>query len=267
MPEALAFGSGVCRRLRRGLWLAGLMLLALPIAARADLARAQQAFGEGKAHYQRGDYEAALDAYRASREAGYESAALYYNMGNAYFRLDEIGQAVLQYERARRLRPDDPLIRHNLEIARARTPNLYSSLPTPFWARAWRQAVSGIGAGTFYGIGLLLYVLAAGLIGYRIWTGRRPAWLRRSYAVSLTAGLCCIGLGVLASLDGTLGRSAVVLITEAPLRASPTPDASADVAVYEGLVVDVLTTNGPWVEVRLPNGATGWLATDALAEV
>ena len=66
--------------------------------------QAQEAFfDEGNRLYREGDYAGAVESYERIRESGFESGALHYNLGNAWFRLGEIGPAILHYERARRV--------------------------------------------------------------------------------------------------------------------------------------------------------------------
>ncbi len=245
-----------------------LTLAAAPGApAAAQLPEAARRFDEGNRHYGAGAYQDALHAYEQALAAGYASGALYYNMGNAYFRLDELGQAIRYYEKARRLMPDDPLLRHNLEITRSRIEAPFSTLPTPLWVTWWRRYVVRLGAWPFFVAGLLGYGLAAALVGYRIWTGTRNAWHRRALSASLLLGLLLLAIAFAAALDRTSGRQAVVVAGRAALHETPTDEAPATLDVPEGIVLDVLHRQDAWMEVRLPNGVTGWIRTAAAAEV
>ena len=72
----------------------------------------------GNARYQETDFSGALDAYETVLQAGFESADLHYNLGNAYFKTGSLGFSILSYERALKLDPGDPDIRANLDLAR-----------------------------------------------------------------------------------------------------------------------------------------------------
>lgn len=250
----------------RALALALGLLLAEGSTAAAGQAP-DDAFAEGVALYEAGDFSGALEAFESSLAAGYASGALYYNMGNAYFRLDELGQAIRFYEKARRLRPDDEAVLHNLAVARSRTPDVYPALPQPAWVSAWRSVVRTLGPLGLFGIGFGLYLVAAALVGYRIWSGR-PSNLRRRVLIAAAFGATvCIAAALLASVGASRATQGVVLADSLPLREGPAPDAPSEAEVYEGLVVDLLDADGPWVYVRLPNGATGWITAESVAEV
>ncbi len=251
----------------RLLFVVFLMPLAWPAPpAAAQVADAARRFDEGNRRYTQGAYQDALKAYEQALAAGYDSGALYYNMGNAYFRLDELGQAIRYYEKARRLMPDDPQLLHNLNIARSRIDVPFSSLPTPLWTSWWRYVVRA-GALPFFVGGLFFYGIAAALAGHRIWRGTRNPWRRRALSASLLLGLALLTTALAASLDRTTNRQAVVVAEQAPLHEAPEDEAPATLDVPEGILVDVLRRQDAWIEVRLPNGVTGWIPANDAAEV
>ena len=75
-------------------------------------------FDSGNKFYENKDFESAARMYENIRSQGFESAELYFNLGNAYFKQGKLGEAILNYMRAQRLNPSDEDIRHNLEFAR-----------------------------------------------------------------------------------------------------------------------------------------------------
>ena len=245
--------------------IAFLMLVVLsgrPAAGQDSLEAVLSHFHEGNELYRAGDYTGALEAYQQVFDRGYESAALHYNMGNAYYRLGELGQAVRYYERARQLMPEQTRIQHNLNQVRSRTVDSFAERSAPFWERWWHRAVVEVGQLGFFTGGLFFCFLAAGLICYGIWVGRLPSWLRG--AIGVTGGLAALLLVAAfgASLQSTLRRQAVVTAEKAPLHSRAQPSAASEQAVHEGLLLEVVRTDGNWTQVRLPNGETGWLRSD-----
>jgi len=235
--------------------------------AYAQLPEAVQAFDEGNQHYAEGAYQEALASYEQAIAQGYDGGALYYNMGNAYYRLDELGQAIRHYEKARRFIPDDPQLLHNLEIIRAQINAPFSTLPTPFWVTWWKRYVVRTGPTVFFIAGLLFYVVAASLFGQRIWTGTRNPWHRRALSTSLILGLLLLGTAFGASLDHSLDRQAVVIAGQTALRAAPQEAAPSDLTIREGVLLDVLDQQDGWLEVRLPNGVTGWVPAETAGDI
>lgn len=242
-----------------------LAFVLLAPAAHAQVDAAVRHFDEGNRRYAAGDYRGALASYREALDQGYASGALYYNMGNAYYRLDETGQAIRFYEKARRLMPERPELLHNLAIARARTVDRFSRLPEPFW-RSWGRSLARV-TGILFAAGLAGYVLAAVLFGLRIWKGTVPPWQRRLMHLAGTAGLVLLALAFTASVGARNDRQGVVTATVAGLQEAPQTGAPAVVDVHEGLLLDVLQAQDGWLEVRLPNGTTGWIAAQAVAEI
>lgn len=241
------------------------LLTAAP--ARAQVDAAVRHFDDGARRYADGDYRGALTAYEQALATGFASGALYYNMGNAYFRLDEVGQAIRHYEKARAFLPDSPELGHNLEIARARAVDRMSTLPEPFWRPWWRRLLALTGVGGLFFAGLALYLAAAALLGHRIWTGTRLPWHRRTLAATSAAGLLLLVLAFTASLDRQHHRRAVVIATAVGLHEAPQAQTDVALELHEGLLLDILDERDAWLEVRLPNGTTGWIDAQAVGEI
>lgn len=242
-----------------------LLVLLAPVAAAAQPAPVQRAFEDGTRLLRQGDYRGAVDAYEAALDAGYASGALYYNLGNAYYRLDDLGRAVRAYEQARRLLPDAPELAHNVEIVRSRMVDAVPQRPVPFWQRAWERLVHGVGPTVLFVAGLAAYLLALVLVALRLVRGRRGAWHRRALALAVLAGGLLLALAFAASWERARPSEAVVVADAAPLRAAPEAGAASELDVHAGLLLDVVQARPGWLEVRLPNGVQGWIAADAAA--
>ena len=236
-------------------------------AAQAQLSEAARLFDQGTQHYGEGAYQEALTAYGKALEQGYAGGALYYNMGNAYYRLDELGQAIRHYEKARRFIPDDPQLLHNLDIARSKINAPFSTLPKPFWITWWKQYIVRTGPTLFFILGFIFYGIAAALFGHRIWTSTRNPWHRRALSASLLLGLLLLATAFAVSLDRTLDRQAILIADRTALREAPQAIAPSDLDVSEGILLDVLGQQENWLEVRLPNGVTGWIQADTAADI
>ena len=243
------------------------LLLGAAGPAAAQVEEAVQHFDAGNRHYQQGAFAEAVAAYEAALASGYAGGAVHYNLGNAYFRLDALGHAIRHYEKARRYLPDDPGLAHNLTIARSRIDPPVSALPAPWWKQGWERYVLRAGAWPFFVAGLALYLVGMVLVGWRIWTGTRDPWQRRARAATLGLAAVLLATAFAASLDRRLDRRAVVVAEGAVLLEAPAPEAPEARVLPEGLLLQILDARDGWLEVRLPNGATGWLAEAAAADV
>ncbi|MEM6647706.1 MAG: SH3 domain-containing protein [Bacteroidota bacterium] len=231
------------------------------------MAQAVAVFDDANRHYQAGAYAEAIAQYQQAEASGYESGPLYYNMANAYYRLDEVGQAVRYYERARLLMPESPEVAHNLSIVRAGLTDQLSILPEPFWERWWVRIEQAVGSNLLFAFGVVFYVLAMGLVGYRIWKEDRNPWLRRVRWMAFLMGGLFLLAAFFASLREARPGPAVVITDATPLRLSPSGSAEAELQVHEGLMLDVLQESDAWTRVRLPNGQEGWVAAASLASI
>ena len=98
-------------------------------------------FEQANVYYQNKDYIKAIELYDSSLAQGVESAALYYNLGNAHFKINNIPAAILNFERAKKLIPNDEDILFNLKIANLRIVDKIEPLPGMFYNRWWEELV------------------------------------------------------------------------------------------------------------------------------
>ncbi|HSM59345.1 MAG TPA: tetratricopeptide repeat protein, partial [Longimicrobiales bacterium] len=231
--RAIARDRGSVPRARRGtppsraarvlVLVAGLCLPALaPAPPRAGAQ--EDIFREGSRLSQEGQYQAALEAWERIREAGYESAALHFNLGNVHFKLGHLGPAILEYERAERLAPGDQDVAENLRLARSVTADDIEPLPR-FWLRAalrWvvdplplrvlRLVVAG--AWVLTGAAVVLRILSRTRGARRL--ASRTAWVLGGITVLFGLNLAVRELGIGAP------EEAVVMVREVGVKSAPT---------------------------------------------
>jgi tetratricopeptide (TPR) repeat protein len=227
----------------------------------------QEFFSEGNRLYQEGDYRGALDRYNRVVEAGYESGPLYYNIGNAHFKLGELGKAILNYERALRIDPRNEAVAANLGLARSMTADEITPLPR-FWVfrvvdwwvhlipLSWLWMIVGIG-----------YVSAmSGVVLAILW--RRSAgsvWGRR---LALMGGVVAAAFAVnVAATEFEFGKAetAVILADEVSVQSAPSDDPALQVfTIHEGTRVRIDRRADEWLEIVLADGKVGWVLADVL---
>lgn len=237
------------------------------LAAGWDAVAQQVFFEEGNRLYQEGDYDAALERYLQIVDAGLESGPLYYNIGNAYFKQGELGQAILYYERALELTPRDDDTQANLELARSLTADEITPLPGFWLIRAadwWVHAVPRTALGVIVtlaylgGAAALVVYLLVRRAGVRVWAARAT--------VAAVLVLAIFGLN-LAVIEFGWGQptEAIVLVEEVPVQSAPTDDRALEVfAIHEGTKVRIDQQSGDWVEIVLADGKVGWVRMEVL---
>ena len=174
------------------------VLLAIAWGA-APVAAQEAFFDEGNRRYQEGDYTGAVELYERILESGLESGELHYNLGNAWFRLGEIGPAILHYERARRIMPRDDDLEANLELARSLTVDRVTPLPGFWLFRVARWWIDLLSRPALLGVVTLAWLMTMAALVVAV-VGRGDllvAWSRRAAAVAGIATLA-FGLGLMA---------------------------------------------------------------------
>ena len=226
-------------------------------------------FRQGNEAFQKNDFEKAAQLYEQVIDSGYCSAELEYNLGNAYFRQDIPGKAILHYERALVLSPNDADILHNLTIARQQVKGAIEALPEFFLTHWWRQLRNIAGSGAWGITALVLWW--AGLAGLIFWVLGKT---RKQKKLGFIAGLICL---IVSFLPYSLAMSrvkyeadtnfAIILEPSATLRSAPDEAGSDILQLYEGTKVKLQDQLGGWWQVKLANGEVGWLEGGVLEEI
>jgi tetratricopeptide (TPR) repeat protein len=222
---------------------------------------------QGNQAYQEGDWEGAIRAYESVLEAGYTSAGLEYNLGNAYFKAGDLGRSILHWERALVLSPGAADTRANLELARSLTADAVEPLPT-FWLFAvidwWIDLLPRALLVTLVGAAWL--TLAAGVI-VRIWArGEAAARAGTWVAVGGAAVALLLGSTLLVRELG-IGRAerAIIMDEAVAVRSAPAEDDDLTLfEVHEGTRVRIDQRTGEWAEVVLDDGKVGWVPVAAM---
>jgi len=246
------------------LLLAGILLMALPASAQT----AEEAFERGNAAYAAGDWAAAADEYRTVLDYRVADARVYYNLANAEFRMGRLGPSILHYEKARRLDPADPEIQSNLRFVqgyrfdRVEIEEPFLIVDTLHGLQA-RLSIDG----QAWVLVTLLWI-AAGILVRGLSRPGRFGPLHGWPLAALATLIVLVGLSWWDTFERLERRElAVVMAPAAEIVAGPGPSNPSLLTVHEGLTVVILDDRGDWIQVSLPNGINGWIATRAIDRV
>ena len=222
-------------------------------------------FDDANAAFKSGNFEKAAEQYESILKSDGPSAAIYYNLGNAYQRLGEFGSAILAYERAKLITPRDPDLRANLDRARkavsaydAAEENRNTEAFLGYFSRdEWSWIVVGA---AFVGAGIIF------LAGCKRLERR---WMRRMAVAGVCVSVLVIGIAstalVLRSGESEL---AVVVSKEAVIRLSPFDTAGSVGSPGAGRVVSLGKAEGDFRYVTVPDqGLSGWMAEGDFGKV
>ena len=241
-----------------------LILLLLATALNAAAQTPQQLLQRGNDAYAKGDFVAAAQAYNAVLDAGYESADLYYNLGNVYYRQEEYGLSILNYERALRLKPNFRDAKQNLDLADSKTEDQIAALPEIFLAQ-WAHSVVAWFSPTGWRICTLILLTLLGTAVVLFLLSRDYAWRKGALIggiVTLVFLLLCIACTISASVRYNRHNQAIVTAPMAVVKSSPEENSIDKLVLHEGTKVHIEETLGEWHKIQIADGNSGWLQTD-----
>ena len=212
-----------------------------------------------------GHYQEAIEQYEQLLQQGV-SAELYYNLGNAYYRTENITKAILNYERALLLSPGDGDIRFNLQLARSKTVDKIVPESEMFFVTWYRSLVNLASVDGWAHFALVMLALAVVLLLAYLFG--RQMWLRKT---AFFGAVIMLLLFLLSNLFAWQQKKALVqrdgaIITDAAVTVKSTPDnTGVDLFVlHEGTKVKVEDEIKGWQKIKLPDGKEGWVGASQL---
>ena len=231
------------------------LLMLLPMTANAATK------ADADSAYVNGNYQEAIKVYESLLKHG-ESAELYYNLGNAYYRTENITRAVLNYERALLLSPGDGDIRFNLQIARSKTIDKIVPESEMFFVTWYRSlvnimSVDGWGRMALVSLALVIVLFLVYLFSARVWVQK----------VGFFGGGFLLFVFVLSNFFAWQQRQqllnregAIVVAPSVTVKSTPAQNGTDLFILHEG--TKVVITDGSmksWREIRLADGKKGWI--------
>lgn len=223
-------------------------------------------FVRGVELYDTGKYGEAIDAYEQVLRQDMESAALHYNLGNAYFRDGELGEAILHYEKAKKLHPRDADIQYNLKIAKARIQDRIEPPGNSFFMRIFNgikywMSLNELGWLT----GVLLFTGSLIFAGWwiiqiprlqRILTGLMAVWTMLLLLV--------VPLLISRTLEAKQEQYGIIVQETVNAHSAPQQLSTEVFVLHEGSRVEVEDRQNQWYKIRLLDGKEGWIQANAV---
>ena len=222
----------------------------------------KDAFNRANVYYEQGNYDEAIKQYNSVLEGRFESGNLYYNIGNCYFKKGKLGEAILYYEKARRLIPGDKDLEPNYEYARSLIKGSIVVSKKSLFAKATNNLFDKF---TIDGVTVFLsvfYMLI--LFGILIGIFFNPI-KKQAFILAVFLGLFFImGLIGLKSKIDILNKEAIVVAEQADAKFEPMDKATTYFTLYEGMKVEVITSQNNWYKVKREDNKSGWVQGNAV---
>ena len=230
---------------------------------------ADSLFSAANMLYQQGNYEPALEAYHAIILDGYESAELYYNMGNAAYRSNSIGHAILYYEKALKLDPSYEDALHNLNYVSRYRQDSFEGVPTLFLSAWIKGFVQLLPEKTWSLLALVFFMIVlTGLLFYLF--SRRMAVKKTGFLT----GLVSLFLFIIV-FASSLSRyrelihpdAGIIISPSVTVRSSPSESGTELFVLHEGTKIEVNEKVSGWQNIKVIDGREGWIMADDFATI
>lgn len=216
--------------------------------------------------YVKNDFRTAIQIYESLLKKG-ESAEVYYNLGNSYYKTDDIARAILNYERALLLAPGNSDIRANLEIARSKTIDKVTPVPEIFFVSWFKSLINCLSIDAWARLAIvffMLFLVCAGLFFY----SKSVRGKKIGFIGGIVWLICVILSNVFAAQQKkylTERDKAIVLAPSVTVRSTPSESGTSLFILHEGHKVEIKDDSmHEWKEISLEDGKVGWLPASAI---
>lgn len=254
---------------QRYLILLTFLLLLIPGLTARSQETADLKYTEGVRLYSESKYQDAVDKWMELYNTGYRSASLNYNIGNAYFKMNNVPGAILFYERAHLLKPADEDILYNLQIARTMVVDKFVEIPELFFVSWFNFLSLSLSSNLWAKISLASFVLFLLLFSLYIYSSKYRLKVI-GFWISLLMILISIFAFSFSSRNKTLVYNNPKAIIFSPLvngKSSPDNSGTDLFILHEGTKVTVEDEVGEWNEIRLSDGNKGWVPSNCLKKI
>ena len=225
-----------------------------------------QKFEQANYYYNEARYDTAVVIYESILDDGYVSAPLLYNIGNTYFKMRNYPMAILNYEKAYKMEPNNEDIRHNLDIANALITDKIEPVPEFFLRKLWKNIGNKCSANEWATMSLVLIGLVL-LVMFLYLTARTKGFKKSMFFIGIFLIVICLCSIIFASQKYQYmneHNEAIVMIPTITVKSSPTSSGTDRFVLHEGTKVMVLDKADNWNKIKIADGSDGWLPSNCI---
>ncbi len=230
---------------------------------------AQNDFDKGNTLYQKGSYQEAINAYESIVKSGNESAEVYFNLGNCYYKLNKVAPAVYNFEKALLLSPNDSEIQNNLSFARKMAIDEIPETPKVGFSKLISDFTSNFHYDTWAWIAIVFSFLF--LIGFIVYYFSASTSLKRVFFSGMILFLLFVGVSVFSGFYEKTrinnDRPAIVFADVITVKSEPNASAQDAFTLHAGTKVTVLEDLGNYKKIQLSDLKEGWVEKNAVKEI
>jgi len=239
------------------------ILISVAAFAQSDLLQ------KANEYYTKEDYKKAIDGYNQILMTNMESPEVYFNLGNAYYKTGQYTLAILNYERAKLLAPDDADVAFNLQVANQHVVDSIQELPGIFVVRWWNSLINSRTTDTWAIYSIVGFILFLVMMGFYFFSNTSEIRRITFWSGSLLIVLTIFTWSFAAKQKNRLVNHnfAIVMQPTVTVKSSPSEKGTNLFVIHEGLKVKITDKLGDWVEIMLSDGNKGWLPTELIERI
>jgi len=220
---------------------------------------------EAQKEYEEGNFRKAIELLEteiiAQKEKGKVSAQLYYNLGNAYFRVNEFPEAILNYERALLYDPGDRDIRHNIEYANTKIEDKILTADN-FFLQIWLDGIQNLLPSNNWAVMSIVFFLLFMVCLFLFFFSSRLQIKKGGFYIGIVLFFLLIFTNLFAVNQKCKIENrdtAIVMAGSAPVVSSPTSTSKELFILHAGTKVVINKSDGSWYEIEIADGSVGWV--------
>lgn len=214
--------------------------------------------------YNDADYNTAIENYLEILENGQHSASLYFNLGNSYYKLNQIAPSIYYYEKALLLKPNDPEITNNLGYARNMTLDAIETMPETGLSKIYRSVV-GILSFDQWGFVAVVFMILFVFLYIAFYYFKYSTYKRITFITSIISLFIAVVAVVFAFMEYNefkADQPAIVFSDEVSVKSEPNRRSEVVFTLHEGTKLNVLEKLDDWKKIRIADGQIGWLISE-----
>ncbi len=249
------------------------LLIILGIMAISPEAVAQNAvttlMNKANQAYDKQHYKKAIQLYDSIIKEGWVSPKLYYNLGDAYFRTKNLPSAILYFEKAKKLDPNNSDIKYNLGIANSMIIDKIEKVPHFFLTRWWNYFYNLFNSNTWTIIFIISFAILVFFVGWFILAQSRKSrmWSFFLGIIFFFISIVVFGLASQRNYYTRNQKEAIVFSPSISVKSSPSPNSVDLFVIHDGTKVKLLDNVDGWYKIKISNGSIGWIPDNSVRKI
>jgi tetratricopeptide (TPR) repeat protein len=225
-----------------------------------------QLYTSANSLYKQNQFEQAAAAYEKILAQGYRTPEVYYNLGNSYYKQGNTGKAILNFERAKKLSPEDEDIAHNLKLTQLKTADRIVPVPQLALTAAWNSFISSQSSKgwSYFALGYIWFTLL--LFAIYLFIAKKRFVFVLGFLFFLIS-IVSVSLAFKQSNTEENSDFAILLVENVNVKSAPDINGTDLFTIHEGIKFQILDVVGSWNKIRLADGKVGWIEKNLFEKI